>query len=200
MFCLKKKNTRIHIFKLKIATILKLPHTFSPPLHLSIHVQLQKIITWHDIIKQPFKENRTEKKRELQEKYHLETIGWLEFNGQVNTLMVMSSLSVYLTTLFLGRLSPLSGKPVLVHILSQETDNCLSWNGHHHSLAWEDLIQLRVRLKNSFIKWIDTLSTRVFAIFINWDNSFDCLLASLYTSTPFLTLALLNKLRCCPYF
>ena len=34
--------------------------------------------------------------------------------------------SVYLTTLFLGRLSPLSSQPVLVQILSPETDNCPS--------------------------------------------------------------------------
>ena len=33
----------------------------------------------------------------------------LEFNGPFNTIKVMSSRSVYLTTLFLGRLCPLSG-------------------------------------------------------------------------------------------
>ena len=45
------------------------------------------------------------------------------------SIMVMSSRSIYLTTLFLGRLSPLSGQPALVHILSPETDNsyCPSW-------------------------------------------------------------------------
>ena len=43
----------------------------------------------------------------------------LEFYGQVN-------MSIYLTTLFLGRLSPLSGSPVLVHILPPEIDNCPS--------------------------------------------------------------------------
>ena len=31
--------------------------------------------------------------------------------------------SVYLTTLLLGRLSPLSSKPVLVHIILVKTDN-----------------------------------------------------------------------------
>ena len=44
-------------------------------------------------------------------------VGW-QFNGPVNTIKVMLSQSVYLTTLFLDRLSPLSGYPVLVHILS----------------------------------------------------------------------------------
>ena len=33
----------------------------------------------------------------------------LELNGLVNTIKVMSSPSIYLTTLFLGRLSPLRG-------------------------------------------------------------------------------------------
>ena len=32
-----------------------------------------------------------------------------DFNGPVNTIKVMLSQSVYLTTLFLGRLSPLNG-------------------------------------------------------------------------------------------
>ena len=36
----------------------------------------------------------------------------------------MFSQSVYLAKLFLGRLSPLSSKLVLVHIISPETDNC----------------------------------------------------------------------------
>ena len=40
---------------------------------------------------------------------------------------VMSSQSVNLTTLFLGKLNPLSGWPVFVHILPQETENCPSW-------------------------------------------------------------------------
>ena len=35
----------------------------------------------------------------------------LEFNDPVNTIKVMSSQSVYLTIVFLGRLSPLSGYP-----------------------------------------------------------------------------------------
>ena len=33
---------------------------------------------------------------------------FVEFNDPVNTIKIMSSRSVYLTTLFLGRLSPLS--------------------------------------------------------------------------------------------
>ena len=46
------------------------------------------------------------------------------FNGPVSTIKVMSSQSVCLTTLFLGRLSLLSDKPVLVHIVLPESDNC----------------------------------------------------------------------------
>ena len=45
----------------------------------------------------------------------------LKFNSPVYTVKVMSSLSVYLTTLFLHRFSPLCGFiPVLVHISSPE--------------------------------------------------------------------------------
>ena len=42
-------------------------------------------------------------------------------------IWVMLSALVYLTTLFQGMISPLSGKPVLVRILSPETDNIPSW-------------------------------------------------------------------------
>ena len=41
--------------------------------------------------------------------YSKENLVGLEFNSPVNTVRVMLSWSVYLTTLFLGRLSPLSG-------------------------------------------------------------------------------------------
>ena len=41
-------------------------------------------------------------------------------------LVTPYSGGLYLTTLFLRSLSPLSGYPVLVHILSPETDNCSS--------------------------------------------------------------------------
>ena len=57
-------------------------------------------------------------------------INWLvglEFNGPLNTIRVISSWSVYLTTLFLGRCSPLSSKTVLVHIVLRDTNNCPSW-------------------------------------------------------------------------
>ena len=50
----------------------------------------------------------------------------LEYYVPVNTIKVTSSWSFYLTTILLGRLSPLSSQPVLEHILSPETDNCLS--------------------------------------------------------------------------
>ena len=50
-----------------------------------------------------------------------------EFYGPANTVMVMSSRSVNLITLFLGSFSPLSGYPVLVYILSPVTENCPFW-------------------------------------------------------------------------
>ena len=50
----------------------------------------------------------------------------LKFNSPVYTVKVMSSLSVYLTTLFLHRFSPLCGFiPVLVHISSPEIRSSL---------------------------------------------------------------------------
>ena len=47
----------------------------------------------------------------------------LEVSGQVNTIKVMSSQSVNLTTLFLA--SPLKSSTVLVHILSPETTTAI---------------------------------------------------------------------------
>ena len=38
-------------------------------------------------------------------------------------IRAMSRQSIHLTTLFLGRLSPLSSKPLLIYILLPETDN-----------------------------------------------------------------------------
>ena len=46
--------------------------------------------------------------------------GWFESDDAVDTIHVMSSWSVYITTLFLGRFSPLSGKSVIVHIILLE--------------------------------------------------------------------------------
>ena len=62
-----------------------------------------------------------------------------EFNGPVNTIEVMSSGSVYLTTLFLGRLCPLSDLPVLVHILSPEINNCPLWISGKESMTAENI-------------------------------------------------------------
>ena len=45
----------------------------------------------------------------------------LKFNSPVNTIKVMSNLSIYLTTFFLGTLSPLNSLSELLHILSQKT-------------------------------------------------------------------------------
>ena len=46
--------------------------------------------------------------------------------GPVNPMGSCRALSVYLTTLLLGRLSPLKGLNSIVHILSPETDKCPS--------------------------------------------------------------------------
>ena len=55
-------------------------------------------------------------------------IDWMNWSLQTSQpIRVMSSRSVYLTTLFLGRLSPLSSQPVFLHVLSPENDNCPSW-------------------------------------------------------------------------
>ena len=50
----------------------------------------------------------------------------LKFYGQVNQMGSCRAQSLYLTILSLGRLSPLSGSPIFVHILLLETDNCPS--------------------------------------------------------------------------
>ena len=47
-----------------------------------------------------------------------------EFYMPVNTVRVISSQSVDLLKLFLGRLSPPSGRSVLVNLLSPVADNC----------------------------------------------------------------------------
>ena len=65
--------------------------------------------------------------------YPLKWLVGLEFNAPVNTIKVLLSQSVYLTTLFLGR------KPVLVHILLPETDNCTSWISNRESMTMESI-------------------------------------------------------------
>ena len=47
--------------------------------------------------------------------------------------------SVYLTSLFLGRLSPLSVSPVLMHSLLLETDNCPSWISRRERMTGENI-------------------------------------------------------------
>ena len=54
--------------------------------------------------------------------HHFQSEEMIEVLWPSQPIMVMSSLA----TLFLGRLSPLSGQPVLVHILLPENDNCPS--------------------------------------------------------------------------
>ena len=51
----------------------------------------------------------------------------LRFYGPVNPMGSCQARSVYLTTLLLGRLSPLKWLTSIMHILSPENDNCPSW-------------------------------------------------------------------------
>ena len=70
-------------------------------------------------------------------KCHRNTCIWdmLEFYSPVNTIKVMLSQSVYLTTHFLGRLSPLSSKPVLGHILLPGTNNYSYWTSRRERMT-----------------------------------------------------------------
>ena len=64
-----------------------------------------------------------------------------------STVMVMLGQSVYLTTLFLARLNPLSSQPVLLNIFLQETDNSPSsicGSERRKSIAWKPIITHKV--------------------------------------------------------
>ena len=63
----------------------------------------------------------------------------MRFYDTVNSLGSCRARSVYLTTLFLDRLNPLSGWPVFVHILSPETDNCPSWISGRERMTLENI-------------------------------------------------------------
>ena len=63
----------------------------------------------------------------------------LRFYGPANPLRTCRAWSVYLTTLLLGRLSPLSCKPACVLILSPETDNCPSWISGSERMTGENI-------------------------------------------------------------
>ena len=70
------------------------------------------------------------------------TDGWsvgLEFNNPVNTITVMTSWPVYLTTLFLGSLILLSDSSALVYILLPETDTCPSWISSRKRMTTENI-------------------------------------------------------------
>ena len=93
---------------------------------LDLHC-LQRNLCWYPGIKE-LKEISTEQadnsidlvESHFQEK---QLLIWLAWNSPVNTIKIMSSRSLYLAKLFLGRLSPQSSQPVVVPILSPETDN-----------------------------------------------------------------------------
>ena len=73
-------------------------------------------------------------------RYHDGCLGWSLMALTVNIcIKVMSSRSVYLTTLFLGKLSPLSTYPVFVHVLLLETDNCLFWISGRERMMVENI-------------------------------------------------------------
>ena len=71
---------------------------------------------------------------------HMDKLLRMEFNGPVNTIKVMSSQSVYLTSLFQSRLSPIGNQPVLMHILLPETNkNCPSWISRREWMTIENI-------------------------------------------------------------
>ena len=57
----------------------------------------------------------------------------------VNPMGSCRARSVYLTTRFLGRLSPLKRLISIVHILSPETDNCPSWISGRERMTVENI-------------------------------------------------------------
>ena len=65
-------------------------------------------------------------------------LSW-DFTVPVNTIGSCRARPAYLTTLLLGRLCPLSGQPVSVHIISPETDNCPSWISGRDRLTEENI-------------------------------------------------------------
>ena len=63
------------------------------------------------------------------------------FYGQVNPKGSCRARSVYLNTLLLGRLNPLSGYITsIVHILLPETDMCPSWISGRERMAEENIL------------------------------------------------------------
>ena len=82
-------------------------------------------------------------------KVHVHRLFYLRFNGLVNPLG-----SVYKTTLFLGRLSPLSGVPVLVHILSQELTTAFLESVNMYTVSFSHLLHGRVELIPFFLQRI----------------------------------------------
>ena len=73
------------------------------------------------------------------------TNNWVEVLQSFQSIWVMLSRSVYLTTLSLNRLISLSSQPVLVHIHSPETDNCPSWISGRERMTKENMIHLHQR-------------------------------------------------------
>ena len=67
---------------------------------------------------------------------HSVTLFVLRFYSPVNPMGSCREQSVYLTTLLLGRLSPLSS---FVHILSPETEDCPSWISGRERMTIESI-------------------------------------------------------------
>ena len=63
----------------------------------------------------------------LKHKQHLFQLFVLRLYDPVNPMGSCRALSIYLTTLLLGRLSPLVRLNSIVHIILPESDNCPSW-------------------------------------------------------------------------
>ena len=113
-------------------------------------------------------------------------------------------------TFFLGRRSPLSGLPVLGHIVSPETDNCPTWISKRkknvENMPWSVSVRECLVLDPAGIKSVpsdhqaDAYLTeppedlRRRSIWWQFCNIFSYF--SIKTCTHNLTLVLLNKLRC----
>ena len=85
--------------------------------------------------------------------------GWVRFNGPVNNIKVMLSLSVYLTTLFLGRLSPLlKWLTSFVHSQFPESEKRPSWIRGRERMTVENISWSRKKYPVNTIKVMSSQS------------------------------------------
>ena len=120
------------------------------------------------------------------------------------TLLRVSRLQwVNLLELFLDELSPLSGWPVLVHILSSITHNCPSWINRKGTMAVEIIswsISMKVMRLSSGFELVTSWSAVSHSTDCAREPSEQIIKCFSLDSFIILTLVLLNKLRCQAYF